>query len=79
MKEQIKIKPYQLEHPWATLACGQATKEAEEKDDGARANENIWSCCITFSNQVHIWTKAQLAPYSDSQEDKTGDLFHKHT
>lgn len=59
----------QLQHPWATAACSEATKQAKNDDDGSSPDEDIWCVGALLRGQLEISFQAHLPPYSNCQKD----------
>lgn len=64
----------QFQHPWATTACGEATKQAKNNNDGSGSDEDIWCVSALFRSQGEIGLQAHLPPHSNGQEDHPCEL-----
>ena len=65
---------HQFQHPWATTACGKASKQAKHDDGGASANEHIGSICGVLGNKGDVGAQSKFAPDSNGQQDHPSDL-----
>lgn len=64
----------QFEHPWASAACSEATKQSENNDGGSSPNEDIWCIGGVLRSQGEISLQAHLPPHSDGQQDHACEL-----
>lgn len=60
---------HQLQHPWASSAGGEASKQAKNNDDGSRANEHIRGVGGVVGYQGDVGAQHQLPPYSHRKQD----------
>lgn len=60
---------HQLQHPWASSAGGEASKQAKNDDDGSCANEHIRGVGGVVGYQGDVGAQHQLAPYSHRKQD----------
>lgn len=72
-EHQRQERGIQLQHPWATMACGKAFKQAKNDDGGASPNEQIRSICGILSSQGAVGAMCELASGSGSQQDHLRD------
>lgn len=60
---------HQLQHPRASSAGGEASKQAKNNDDGSRANEDIRGVGGVVRDQGDVRAQHQLPPYSHRKQD----------
>lgn len=60
---------HQFQHPWASSAGGEASKQAKNDDDSPGADEDVRGVGGVVSDQRDVRPEHQLPPYSYCQQD----------